>query len=324
MRSYCLCIIILFLTLAGCSSHSNTDQPPGGSGGGNGDDTQINEGGDNTGGGGVSDVAPTIYDEFTSESAVWSKQVRTPGSVVFGASEPAATDQSILRITVQGNPLLASTDYVGPSKSNQIATNEKLSFGSYRVRANIASCALPAAEEVITGIFTYSYGGDTNANGITDNNEIDIETACSMPSILMLTVWTDYDDDTHFQKVTRMVDMLTGEYYQTEAGKEGEYGVGHEPLGTIPGIAGSGFDITKNFYEIGFDWYSEQIRYFVVIDGAEITLWDYSEKTRIPQNASKFLFNLWHTDENWDSGAVADYPSTDAVLEVDWFKYWAQ
>lgn len=311
-RSFALMLILL--ALIGCShgSVAPSEGPVG------------EQGGSNNDGSGENSVAPTIYDEFTAASDIWSKQVNGPGSVTFGSPDASALDGLALDITLRGDPALSSWDYVGPGSSNHLATEQLLSFGSFRTRARVASCAHPASEEVITGIFTYSWGGDTNSNGITDNNEIDIETACSMPNILMLTIWTDYDDDSNFQKVTRMVDMVTGEYYQTEDGREGEYGVGHEPLGTISGIAGAGFDITKNFYEIGFDWYPEQVRYFVVIGGSEVTLWDYREKARIPQDPARFIFNVWHTDENWDSGADADYPSADATFNADWFKYWAQ
>lgn len=263
---------------------------------------------------GLPEQSPTIEDQLAAESTTWTKKIRSPGSINFGQNDG-------LKILLTGDATLGISDYVGPPSSNQIETRDSLSFGTYRVFAKAASCANPTLEEVITGIFTYSSGGDTNANGITDNNEIDIEIACSMPDTLFLTIWTDYSDDSHFQKVTRKINLNTGEYYQTEPGKEGEYGT--KTAGIVTGLDGHNIDLTKNFYELGFDWHSDSVRYFININGSDITLWDYQDKTHIPQSPSKFMINVWHADENWKSASDADYPSEDAIVEVDWFKYWA-
>ncbi len=184
----------------------------------------------------------------------------------------------------------------------------------------------------MNGIFVYSYGGlnglpvDSNGNGITDNNEIDFELLCGEPNYLYLTTWTDYQEvggvET-FLKVTRMVDMSTGDYYQTKPGKEGSYG-NMQKLGNIPAAKISNFGTVDQYYEVGFDWQSAKLRFFIVVNGAEVTLWDYTDKTYIPQNKAFMMFNLWYTDSHWWAGGAAGYPAADSSLKVDGFKYWAQ
>ena len=122
--------------------------------------------------------------------------------IQFGVAEPFATDQSVVRITLPGLPNLGPQDASSPGSSNEIYTPELLSFGTYRVRAKAAACE--PNEEVVTGIFTYSYGADlngdgvisgkeekgadTNKNGMNDNNEIDIEILCGTPNFIWMTI----------------------------------------------------------------------------------------------------------------------------------------
>ena len=66
------------------------------------------------------------------------------------------------------------------------------------------------------------------------------------------------------------------------------------------------------------------MRFFIVIDGIELTLWSLADAALIPQVPLQLRYNLWHPDTHWLPTAVpADYPSQDAVLAADWFKYWA-
>ena len=83
---------------------------------------------------------------------------------------------------------------------------------------------------------------------------------------------------------------------------------------------------------MGFDWQPDHVRYFIVIEDQEITLWNFKSidqdptgtKNFIPQNSSHFMLNVWHDNEHWAvSDDPADYPNQDALLEADWFQYWA-
>ena len=77
------------------------------------------------------------------------------------------------------------------------------------------------------------------------------------------------------------------------------------------------------FYEMGFAWQPDRLRFFMVFDSEEVTLWDFTDATLIPQNPAQFLFNVWHAPTHWFEGGAADYPASDAVMRVDWFRYWA-
>jgi hypothetical protein len=182
----------------------------------------------------------------------------------------------------------------------------------------LASCA--PSEEVVNGIFVYDYGGDSNENGITDNSEIDIEILCGEPHIIYLTSWTDYDDDGSFRKWSRAVDTRTGEY--RESVTSGTYGLG-PVLGVIEQARQPGFPRVDELYELGFDWQPDSIRFFIVLDGAEVTLWDFTDASLIPQQPARFMLNVWHPRSHWWAGGAAGYPANDATMRVDWFRYWA-
>jgi hypothetical protein len=36
------------------------------------------------------------------------------------------------------------------------------------------------------------------------------------------------------------------------------------------------------------------------------------------------MFNVWHSDDWWNVAGTADYPAADAVLRVDWLRFWQQ
>jgi len=84
-----------------------------------------------------------------------------------------------------------------------------------------------------------------------------------------------------------------------------------------------GFPEVGRFYEMGFDWRPDGIRWFMVFDTEEVTLWDFTDTSLVPQNPAAFLFNVWHAPSHWYEGGSADYPANDAVMRVDWFRYWA-
>jgi hypothetical protein len=50
-----------------------------------------------------------------------------------------------------------------------------------------------------------------------------------------------------------------------------------------------------------------------------------SEARFVPQVPLQFRFNLWHPATHWPPPAApALYPAADAILRVDWFRYWAR
>jgi len=275
----------------------------------------------------VTDVPPepTFEDDFEADDSLWDLQLNSPGVIRFAVPSADADDARSVTITLAGDVALTHADYVAPESANQISTRERLAFGTYRARFRAAACASPALEEVVTGVFVYSNDGlDLNGNDLIDNNEIDIEITCSAPSVLWLTIWTDYTDDTSFRKVTRRIDAATGRVLQTRAGGEGSWDV-DDDLGTpIPELPLPGFDATASFHEMGFEWQPDRVRFFLVSGGDEIELWSWEQGALIPQVPANFMFNAWHADPQWDDdGGEADYPASDSVLEADWIRYWA-
>jgi len=75
---------------------------------------------------------------------------------------------------------------------------------------------------------------------------------------------------------------------------------------------------------LGFEWHADRIRYFIVLDGSELTLWDFRDAAHVPELEAPFLFNLWHAPMDWWTGASADYPAADATMSVDWLRYWKE
>lgn len=270
------------------------------------------------------EVSPTLSDYFaTPTNSQWNTQA-PHGTLTFGATDVLATDQKIAKLTFSGG----QSNAAGAGNSTQMSTKSLLSFGMYRARFNFAKCA--SGEDLTNGIFVYSYGGtnglptDSNSNGIRDNNEIDIELWCGMSTKLYMTTWTDYDydaatDTETFRKVSRVIDLTTGKAYETPAGKENTYDIDYTSVkATIPEMALPAFATDDVYYEMGFEWKATSLRYFIVLNGQEITLWNYANSTYIPQNKAFMMFNVWYP--SWSGKA---YPASAQSLKVDWFKYWA-
>jgi hypothetical protein len=74
---------------------------------------------------------------------------------------------------------------------------------------------------------------------------------------------------------------------------------------------------------VGFDWEKTHIRFFIVLGGQEITLWDFQDQALIPEAPAPLLFNVWHPGDHWYEGGAPDYPAKDAVMRIDWVRFWA-
>jgi len=128
-------------------------------------------------------------------------------------------------------------------------------------------------------------------------------------------------DDNGFKKWTRAVDLSTGEVFESSAANQ--FGVVSK--GIDPQLAHPSFRGSEQYYEMGFEWEPGYIRYFIVIDGSEVTLWRFTDKTLIPTLPGGWLFNLWHSNQHWyGPGGSANYPAKDAMLSLDWARYWKQ
>lgn len=246
------------------------------------------------------------------ESAAFdpSQETHSTGSIAFGVSSAGASDGIIATLTRTGGQTA-----LGVSGAEEIVSRRTFSFGTFRYRAQLASCA--ATEEAVNGLFTYFNDGTTAADGFVINREVDIEILCGEPWLINLTIWTEYTDDTHLKNQSRVVDTRTGTVYVYADDSSGnETGTESHPELVLAGFPASG-----TYYEMGFTWAPDHLRYFISIGGADVTLWDATDATRIPQSPMEQHFNLWAPGEHWSTGETAAVPANDATLGLDWFRY---
>lgn len=270
--------------------------------------------------GGSLDAAtpPTFSVDFiTADQSRFYSRADNGGSVTFGAANSSAADNAVAELVFKGNASLGPGDKLTPDYATEIGTNQSFSYGTYRTRVQLAQCS--SSEELVNGVFTYfNDGKDHDGDGLIDNSEIDIEILCSDPSIISLTIWTEYTSDTAKQCVSRVIHTKTGAY---EDSLNDTTSLGS---GTSPDFKLTGFPDPNAFYEMGFEWHATSLRYFIVFGGKEVTLWTYTDAKYIPSLPAAFLFNVWHSTDWWSSQGTADYPASDAVMRVDWFRYWKE
>ncbi|MCX7957052.1 MAG: family 16 glycosylhydrolase [Endomicrobia bacterium] len=212
----------------------------------------------------------------------------------------------------------------GPNKGINVVSRNKYSYGKYKVRMRSAYGGENAG--VVSAFFTYfndywqypTNFTDTNKNGISDNSEIDIEFLSKEPSTIYMTVWTDYDEvggSSRFRKVTRKINLSTGEIFQTPFGKEHTYELIKLSQTFQPVF--SNFNHTQNFYEYSFEWSSTTIKFYITIFNLEVLLWEVSGENLIPKNEAYIMANIWHNNIHWDNGAAALAPSINCSMKVD-------
>jgi hypothetical protein len=261
------------------------------------------------------DEPPTFSTEFADNGGLWTERMSDGGAIAFGVADDGAADGLAATLTFHGDPAFTNDDRVSPAFATELVSAAPFHFGRYRARVKVAACT--AAEEVVTGIFTYRNDGtDADGDGLVDNDEIDIEVLCGTPSVIFLSSWTDYDE-TGFRKWTRAIDLATGAIYESPS--DHEYGL--VPAGQDPQLARP--DLLTDYAELGFDWYPDRVR-FVAVDGTEeLTLWELTDAALVPQRESGWLFNVWHPGEHWfgDAGPP-DHPAADAIVSLDRASYY--
>jgi hypothetical protein len=239
-----------------------------------------------------------------------AQEESSTGTVTFGAANTGASDDAVVDLTRTANQ-----QTIGTGGAEEIVSNRSFSFGTFRFRLSLATCA--SSEEVVNGPFAYFNDGTKAPDGLVINREVDIEILCGEPWLINLTIWTEYTDDTHLKNQSRVVDTRTGTVHVYASDQEGnETGTESHPELAIPGFPQAGA-----FYEMGWTWAPDHLRYFLVSGGTELTLWDATDATRIPQAPMEQHFNIWAPGIHWSTGAKAAPPANDATLAVDWFRY---
>jgi beta-glucanase (GH16 family) len=289
-----------------------------GTGGRTGADASSGTGGADAAGSAEAGTPPTFSADFVAaDQARFYSRASNGGSASFGAANPSATDNAVAELVFKGNATLGPGDKLTPDYATEIGSNQAFGYGTFRTRVQLARCG--SSEELVNGIFTYfNDGKDHDGDGLVDNSEIDIEILCSDPSIISLTIWSEYTSDTAKQGVSRVIHTKTGAY---EDSLNDTASLGS---GTLPAFKLAGFPDPSAFYEMGFEWHATSLRYFLVVGGNELTLWTYTDAKYIPSLPAAFLFNVWHSNDWWSSQGTADYPASDGIMRVDWFRYWKE
>jgi hypothetical protein len=230
----------------------------------------------------------------------------------------AATDPSVNIISLRLDP----TDSAGAGRGPEIISNKLTHFGTYSSRLKVpAAKAVQPNVGAVVGYFTY------HVDSIIGLSEIDFEWLIADPTIIYIGTWTGHHGK--LQRIGRTINLAKGIIYNTvyKENHNGEptvlTGAQNQPE-KIPAIAG--YDASSKFYTYGFDWKSDRLTWWIIHPetGEKIILWDYQgSKLGIPQNASRYRMNFWHTNE-WSvhtNPASVERPVKSYELEVDWMKY---
>ncbi len=237
------------------------------------------------------------------------------GSNTFGAADSLARDGNLANLLVR-----SGLTTIGPAGATELGTKAYLSYGTTRFRVRLATCG--KTEELVNGLFDYENDGkDHDGDGLVDNPEIDIEILCGQPTFLNLTSWSQYTDDTHMRKMSRIIDLETGTVF---IGKADDYGYDtSDPANAKvdPAMAHPGFYDPKAFYEMGWQWSPGVVRWFIVLGGKELTLWTLKDAVRVPHSPMTMRFNLWHPSDHWNASGTVVPAAKDATLSVDWMRF---
>lgn len=210
----------------------------------------------------------------------------------------------------------------GAGKGPEIISKNFTHFGTYSARLKV-----PDVKEIqpnvgaVVGYFTYHMDKEPGLS------EIDFEWLLADPSIIYIGTWTGKHGA--LQRVGRTINLKEGTIYTTES-KTNHNGQSTQLTGlqnqpeTIAGIME--YDASSRFYTYGFDWYPDRLLWWMIHPDTneKIVLWDYQGSTLgIPQNASRYRMNFWHTDA-WSvetNPLSLEKPKDKYALEVDWMSY---
>ncbi|PZX54713.1 glycosyl hydrolase family 16 [Algoriphagus ratkowskyi] len=210
----------------------------------------------------------------------------------------------------------------GPGKGPEIISKHFTHFGSYSTRLKVPDVSVKQANVgAVVGYFTYH---EDHKGGLS---EIDFEWLLADPRIIYVGTWTGEHDK--LQRIGRIINLAEGKIIETisKVNYDGDptqlTGLQNIPE-SIPAI--ENYDASSKFHTYGFDWESDRIRWWMIHPETSDTLvlWDYQgSQLGIPQHASKYRMNFWHTD-NWaveGNPNALEKPEFPFELEVDWMAF---
>ena len=210
----------------------------------------------------------------------------------------------------------------GAGRGPEIITNEFTHFGTYSARLKVPNVVgIQPNVGAVVGYFTY------HMDSIAGLSEIDFEWLIADPTVIYVGTWTGPRGQ--LKRIGRTVNLAKGTIYHTNY-REGHQGARTPLTGaqnqpeTIPAI--EGYDASSKFYTYGFDWHPNRITWWMLhpTTNEKVIKWDYQgSQVGIPQNASRYRMNFWHT-QDW---AVETNPNSKErpldryELEVDWMSW---
>ena len=259
-------------------------------------------------------------EEFSKPTSPYFRYGSTGQALDFkyaqGIPSPTEPKSDILSFKI--NP----DEAAGAGKGPEIISTEFTHFGTYsaRIKVPVVTTLQPNVGAVV-GYFTY------HVDSIPGLSEIDIEWLISDPTVIYIGTWTGHTGA--LQRIGRTINLAKGIIYTTErkVNYDGQptslTGPQNQPetLAPVPG-----YDASAQFYTYGFDWHPDSLRWWMLhpVTGEKIVLWDYKGSSMgIPQNASRYRMNFWHTN-NWaveTNPLSTEAPKAPFQLEVDWMAY---
>lgn len=234
----------------------------------------------------------------------------------FGVNSPTEPGTQVLSFKIDPD------DPPGAGRGPEVVSNEFTHFGTYAARLKVPDVRRDQPNVgAVVGLFTY------HMDSIYGLSEIDVEWLVADPSVVYVGTWTGPRGA--LKRIGRTVNLATGTIYGTtfRVGHQGERhplsGLQNQPE-TIKAI--DGYDASSQFHTYGFDWYPDRIRWWVLhpVTADTVVLWDYrGSEVGIPQNASKYRLNFWHTSD-WSvvtNPNSLEKPMKPYELEVDWMTY---
>lgn len=234
------------------------------------------------------------------------------------SGSPSTVDKSLKVLSFKIDP----ADSAGAGRGPEIISNGMTHFGTYASRLKVPDVRkVQPNTGAVVGYFTYHMD---NAAGLS---EIDFEWLIADPTVIYVGTWTGPNGK--LKRIGRTLNLAKGIIYNTgfREGHQGQNvpltGAQNQPE-KIPALAG--YDASANFYTYGFDWYPDRITWWIInpINNEKIVLWDYQGSlVGIPQNASRYRMNFWHTN-SWSvetNPASLERPAKPYELEVDWMSY---
>ncbi|UZD21133.1 glycoside hydrolase family 16 protein [Algoriphagus halophytocola] len=213
-------------------------------------------------------------------------------------------------------------EQAGPGKGPEIISKKFTHFGTYAARLKVPDVRQQQPNVgAVAGYFTYH---ENEQEGLS---EIDFEWLLADPRIIYVGTWTGQAG--RLQRIGRIINLAEGEILETisKVNYDGEP-TALTGLQNMPEVVSaiSDYDASSGFYTYGFDWNPERIRWWMLhpSTGDTLVLWDYQgSQLGIPQHASKYRMNFWHT-QDWaveGNPHSLEKPKFRYELEVDWMEY---